>query len=400
MAEEPIGRRIAEARSRKGLSQKDFASLMGRSESWVSQVERGVLPVDRIAIRQKLTEILGVSFVGTDGTVTQAAYPTPVHTDLDRLRTALTGHPAMLDLFREPGPAPAVGELQADADEAWKRALDSDFGPLAEMIPRLEGALRQVTAEGREAVLAMLARSYQAASAGFARQNEGDAAWVAADRALRVAEQTGDPLSVVAGQFRLAHTMMRLRLFDQARAVASTTIEALEGGVDSDQPREAVALLGAMHLVLAALAGFDNDRSAAREALDEAERLADIVGEGRNDYDTEFSPTNVQIHRVSIAVDLGDAGEAIEVAKRIDTSSLSNERQMRLLLDTARAHIQRRQFADAIAKLTAAEQVAPEHLRSHTVAHQTVGDLLAQRDGQESAELTALAERLGVTAHR
>ena len=41
MADQTIGERIAEARKRKGLSQKDFASLMGRSESWVSQVERG-----------------------------------------------------------------------------------------------------------------------------------------------------------------------------------------------------------------------------------------------------------------------------------------------------------------------------------------------------------------------
>ena len=276
----------------------------------------------------------------------------------------------------------------------------SNFRPLAEVIPALERAriLYEDGGKDRLTVLALLARSYQAASAGFARQNEADAAWVAADRALRAAEESGDPLAVAASHFRLSHTLMRLRFFEQASELTERTIAMLQTVAEDRAQAETVSLIGAMHLVKAALAGFDNDRATARAALDEAADLADQVGEGRNDYDTEFSPTNVLIHRVSIAVDLGDAGEAIEVAKRIDTSSLSNERQMRLLLDTARAHIQRRQFADAITKLTSAEQVAPEHLRSHTVAHQTVGDLLAQRDGQESVELIGLAKRLGVMA--
>jgi transcriptional regulator with XRE-family HTH domain len=36
------GERIAYHRKRLGLSQVEFAGLIGRSESWVSQVERGV----------------------------------------------------------------------------------------------------------------------------------------------------------------------------------------------------------------------------------------------------------------------------------------------------------------------------------------------------------------------
>jgi tetratricopeptide (TPR) repeat protein len=241
----------------------------------------------------------------------------------------------------------------------------------------------------------MLTRTYQAASAGFARQNEADAAWVAADKAVQAAEASGDPFAVVASLFRMAHTFMRLRRFDQAKQVADESIALL---AIRDKPVEGWSLYGAMHLVVAALAGFENDRTTAREALDEAERIADQVGEGRNDYDTEFGPTNVLIHRVSVAVDLGDAGEAIDVAKRLDVSKLSNERQMRVLLDTARAHVQRRNLNEAVGTLVRAEQVAPEHLRSHTVAHQTVSDLLDQQGGRDSDELMQLAQRLGVVA--
>lgn len=40
-----LGQRVAELRRGRGVSQKDFAVEVARSESWVSQVERDVLPV-------------------------------------------------------------------------------------------------------------------------------------------------------------------------------------------------------------------------------------------------------------------------------------------------------------------------------------------------------------------
>jgi hypothetical protein len=41
---------------------------------------------------------------------------------------------------------------------------------------------------------------------------------------------------------------------------------------------------------------------------------------------------------VAVAVDLGDAGEALDVAAGIDATNLSPERQVRLMIDVARAH--------------------------------------------------------------
>jgi hypothetical protein len=43
----------------------------------------------------------------------------------------------------------------------------------------------------------------------------------------------------------------------------------------------------------------------------------------------------VQLHRVAVAVDLGDAGEALDVAAGIDATNLSPERQVRLMIDVA-----------------------------------------------------------------
>ena len=45
-----------------------------------------------------------------------------------------------------------------------------------------------------------------------------------------------------------------------------------------------------------------NDRQAADQLLNEAERAADRLGDDRNDFWFAFGPTNVRIHAVSLAV--------------------------------------------------------------------------------------------------
>jgi transcriptional regulator with XRE-family HTH domain len=56
-----VGERIAYHRKRMGLSQVEFAGLLGRSESWVPQVERGVRPLDRMSVLQRVADVLSVS---------------------------------------------------------------------------------------------------------------------------------------------------------------------------------------------------------------------------------------------------------------------------------------------------------------------------------------------------
>jgi hypothetical protein len=51
---------------------------------------------------------------------------------------------------------------------------------------------------------------------------------------------------------------------------------------------EAQALNGACQLVLAITAARDNDRTAAYRHLDLARQIAEQVGDGRDDYGTEF----------------------------------------------------------------------------------------------------------------
>ena len=400
-----LGERVAEYRRQRGLSQRELAAEMKRSESWVSQVERDVQPVERLSVLHALAQVLGVSVRD----LRPEAVPEPVDAevvpnDLDGLRLELSGHPALPKLFAGSADQDGVDldGLRADVERAWALAHEARFAPLSdvltELLPRLENATRDTAPDNAPELHALRARAYQAASAAFARQDEADAAWLAADRAITAAELSGRPLAVIAGHFRLAHAFIRLGRLDQAEHVTTSALDVLTSATTSDAASpEALSLYGAMHLVHAVISGHESDRAQARAHLADATRTAERLGEDRNDFDTEFGPTNVKLHAVAVAVDLGDAGEALDIAKGIDASGLSPERQARLLLDVARAHAQRRHAGEALAALLDAERLAPEHVQSHHVAHATISDLLDQLGRRPPAELVDLARRSGAT---
>jgi hypothetical protein len=136
-----------------------------------------------------------------------------------------------------------------------------------------------------------------------------------------------------------------------------------------------------------------NDPDTAYGELERASQIAGRLGEGHNEYNTEFGPANVRLYEIAVAVELGDAGRALRAAASVDTTGLSAERQARMLIDLARAHAQRRQASEAVAALLQAEVMTPEQVRAHALVRQLVSDLLAMQDPPAS-ELRDLAKRL------
>ncbi|MGW7462689.1 hypothetical protein, partial [Streptomyces sp. NPDC054797] len=236
--------------------------------------------------------------------------------------------------------------------------------------------------------------TYQALAAAFVRQGEADAAWVAADRAIREAELSGNPLGVFAGIYRLCHAFVRLKHLDQAEHAATTAASALIRYVEINEPTpQHLSVLGSLHLMLALVHARSGDRLSARQQIDAARSVGSQLSEDRNDFNLEFGPTNVEIQAVSTAVELGDAGEALDIAKGLRTEGLSSERQARLLMDMGRAHAQRRQYPDSLDCLLRAEELAPEMIRTHVAARAVVRDLVLVAGRSAPAELCALAER-------
>lgn len=396
-----LGERVAFYRRRRGLSQVEFAALVGRSESWLSQVERGVRSIDRMSVLTLVANALNVPVSELAGGAPAVSQEAEQHY-VDELRLALSGHPApetVLGSAADEGPGTAtVDALREQVESLWPLAHRSQYEELARslvaLVPRLEQAARGLGGRRRSAVYRLLAVTYQAAAAMLARLDEVDAAWVASERAVAAAELAGDRLGVVAGQYRMAQAFVSTGRLDQARHVAGVAAGALDHG--GHLGPEADSLAGAFELVLAVVAARDGNRADARVHLERAQSIAQRLGADRNDFDTEFGPTNVAVHQVSIAVELGDAGEALDRAAGVDVSVLSAERQARFLIDVARAHAQRRRMAEAVKALADAEALAPEQVRDHHVVRETVRDLLAGAGRRPYPELQELAGKLGV----
>jgi TPR repeat protein len=200
-------------------------------------------------------------------------------------------------------------------------------------------------------------------------------------------------LLVAAGAFRLVFVFLAAHHYDQAEETARTAAEALQSRTDEGDP-QAMSLWGGLTLQRAVIASRVNDPDAAYSHLERAAQAAARLGEGRNDFNTEFGPANVTLHEIAVAVELGDAGRALRAAAAVDAGGLSAERRARMQIDVARAHAQRRQIGEAVAALRQAEDITPELVGGHELVRQLVSDLLTMQD-PPSTELRELAGRVG-----
>jgi transcriptional regulator with XRE-family HTH domain len=396
----PLGERIAYYRRRRGLSQVKLAGLLGRSESWLSQVERGVRSIDRISVLIQVAGALNVPVteLSPDPLIQEGPDEHPAARAVRRVLMET----ATLDLVVQESPrgrTPDLKELRARAGRVWELTHASSYVELASLLPDLimdsERATRRLTGEDRTAAFSLLAHVYQATAAAMAKLRQVDVAWVAGDRSIEAAERAGEPLLAAAGVFRIAHAFLSGNRIEEALQTALAAANALEPQVATGSP-ELVVLWGALNQVSAVIATRASEEDVARERMRKAEEAAARLGKDRNDFETEFGPTNVALHAVAVAVELGDAGEALRRAAPVDASRLSVERRGRFLLDVARAYAQRRKTADAVRAIEEAEALTPEQVRSHPMVREMVRDLLRGERRRVNPELRRLAERVGV----
>lgn len=102
---------------------------------------------------------------------------------------------------------------------------------------------------------------------------------------------------------------------------------------------------------------------------------------------TAFGPTNVAIHRMTTAMELGDVQVAVDLGPRVDASGLPVERQVRHAIETARAYSARNRRDDALGVLLDAEQLAPEQIKHHAISRQLVLSWLRNHCGPRSVPL-------------
>jgi hypothetical protein len=168
--------------------------------------------------------------------------------------------------------------------------------------------------------------------------------------------------------------------------------------LDTHNPtHQQLSVFGSLLLRGAIAAALAGDRAGALELLDEADKAATPFGEDRNHRWTAFGPTNVLLHRVHVAVTLGDAGTALEHARAVDLDSLAvMERRACLCIDAARALVQWDRYAEACHMLATVQRLAPEELVSRPSVRALVGEIARRAPRSAQPGVRSLVAQVGL----
>jgi hypothetical protein len=221
-----------------------------------------------------------------------------------------------------------------------------------------------------------------------------DLALLTADRARECARRSGDQ-----ADFGMATYQVVCALLPGTHAAVAEDLAVRTADDTPDADDAGRSVVGALWLIAAVAAARRGDRDIAADRLDRAHRLAEALGREDNLRWTALGPTNVALHRVSVAAELGDAPAALTAADTLDTSSFATalrSRRVQVGLDLAWAHACRRHDADAVLALIDVERRAPEVVRHNVYARTTLTTLLGRARGTTGGHVRALAVRSGV----
>ena len=391
------GEKVAYYRRRRGLTHEVVAELVGKTTSWIEKIESGRANLQMLPNIASLADVLDISpfellpddIVQVDGNTRGRSVPA--------LRKQLLSYRFVNPRYLEDQAEPiSLPDLTAAVANVWAGYQASRFGFVIAELHRLLPPALATTRDGQdEAAVVQMAYLYQVASCVLTKVGEADLAFICADRGEQLVQATTNPAARISVQRTIAHALLSNAQYDDAMAVIDQTLASVKAQAASPQLLSAV---GTTHLVGAMVSARTHNRRTAQEHLARAEEAAAALGADGNFLWTAFGPTNVAIHQVAVAAELGDYQRAADLGQQVDASPMPMERQVRHRLEVARAlHFQRRQ-PDALALVLDAEVRAPEQVRRHFMTHTLLHEWVRSRRVTPSPELHGLARRAGVLA--
>ncbi|WP_346536147.1 hypothetical protein [Micromonospora sp. DPT] len=294
-------------------------------------------------------------------------------------------------------PIRQFGRDVADAKIAYQAChYEQVLARLVALLPALEPTCADAEGEQRAQVDALASDLYHVVGSVLLKVGDKGMALVAAERSTRAAASSQDPLAMAASARIMTHALMSNGHSNQARQLAEAAAETLRRGTGLAST-DAIAVYGALLLRGAIAAARDDNRDNAQAMLDEAAHAADRLGYDGNDRWTGFGAANVLLHRVNIALTLGDAGTAITLARQVPLDKIGlAERKASLFVDVARAYIQWGRYEHGLNALRSAYEIAPEEIRCRPAVQRIAGDLAVLTRGHVRSAVFDFAQHVGI----
>ncbi|RAY17021.1 transcriptional regulator [Actinomadura craniellae] len=381
---ETIGERVKRYRLRLGLTQADLAAELGRSQGWVSKVERGLIELDSAALINRLASALHVH---PNDLIARPYISAPEENRWQVSASTIVRELRRYDL------APVFDGRPASSAALWKRtrqlhalrdaALNSKVLELIPDLLRESRALAEAAAgREREEAYAVYAVACKFAHTAAHSLGHPELVAIAAERATWAADRSGDPVLPAVAAWMRMWDMWTTEDYADALALGAKAQHMLDEPYHAGEPL-ALRAWGAIALRAAVSAA----RSGAAEqasgwitvAGEAATRLEPAAVDFFDRHSLTFSAGNVAVHGVSVAIEVGEHDRALALAERSDPrviAALPASRQGHHHMDLAKCRLWTGDREKALAELQVAERIAPQLVRNHPVARATLRSLV------------------------
>ncbi|MFB6608025.1 helix-turn-helix domain-containing protein [Streptomyces noursei] len=405
---EPVvfGQRMQILRTRRGMSRTVLAGLLGKSPSWVKQVECGRLQMPKLPVILRIAEVLRVGDLADltgDQSMSVAMFTGPGHPRLPQVRAAIDAFP-----LASRHPAPSTRHLRARLVRAWqaRHSAPNHRDVIGALLPELiqDAQLAVLQADsGRERRTAqgLLAEVYGLSQFFLAYQPDPALLWRAVERGMVAAQESEDPhvIGVAAWLATQAHRDSGHAHFDAADAVNLATLRYLEPLLP-DAGTDVLAITGALRFEAGYTAARRGDTGTAWRYWDSAHAVAERLSGDYYHPVTSFSRAVMGAHAVTIAVELHSGPESVRQATAADVTAAlpSRPRRARHRIEEARGYQLDGQPEAALATLGKAYEAAPETIRYNGYARRIVLEESESGNQSQRRRASELAVKIGMLA--
>ncbi len=399
---EEIGRRVRRARLRLGMPQADLAAALGKTQGWVSKVERGLIELDRVGLLNLLAaelhvhpnDLIGRPYTSSPSENQWQVSAASILRELRRydLAPVFDGTPrASGELWRE------MTRLHRLRDAAANVAI---LSTLPDLLREARALAEVATGHEREEAYAIYAVGCKFAHTAAHALGHPELIAMAAERAAWSARLSGDPVMPALADWMRVWDMWATADWADSLALSDKAIAGVQRDYERGDPL-AVRMWGTLQL-RAAVSAARGGRAVESEeriglARTAAERMSGYQGPPVYDrHSVTFSPGNVHVHAISVALEMGDQTKALAINRRTEPEvivALPNSRQGHHHMDLARAWLWDGSRDRALSELETAERIAPQLVRNHPVARATLRGIVYAERAATREKLRRMSDR-------
>ncbi|WP_344246515.1 helix-turn-helix transcriptional regulator [Actinocorallia libanotica] len=384
-----IGEQLANIRRRRGLSQRELATLSEVSLSLVQKLEQGVVSDTSLETAHKLARALRVPTSKLVLTHDEDDADETTVADWEEVRRALRT-PTPYDGDGEPEGGAVMG-LLGEAVGLQGRDQYSRLRPLLPKLLRGADALAEHASEGR----ALRFQALHITAWLLIQTRQFAEAELALDRAE---DDATERLQLAALANSRCWLLLRRGRLPETRELAAQWVDELAPVLGKASPDE-LATWGSFQLRTAAACVRDNRPGEADDAMRLAQSAAVALGRETSvkaDSVRTFGPVTVELKRAEMRAVQHRPDDVLDIASRITlTPAVTSSNKNRHMLDVASAFAAKKEDTAAVDVLRNVRSSSPEWLPNQRYARDIMGGIVRRRRTL-TPEMREMADLVGV----